>query len=116
MGFRTGVRLPSGPLDREVANPFGVAKIAVFENVFSLIVTIDECQAESTSSAISFVMIQKWVQERYGVNVSKSSISQVKSKCGMSVFDTTQKVKAPELNTEKEKLVLEAFRHFELVD
>ena len=99
-----------------MANPFKGAYLAVFENVFSLIVTIDECQAESTSSAISFVMIQKWVQERYGVNVSKSSISQVKSKCGMSVFDTTQKVKAPELKTEKEKLVLEAFKHFKLVD
>ena len=40
MGLRTRVRLPSGPLDREVTNPLKGAEFTVYKNVFALAVSM----------------------------------------------------------------------------
>ena len=119
MGFRTGVRLPSGPLLSQASNTVPSFRFAVFRNVFSLSVELNQFQTEDEDAdlKVTFVKIQNWIKDKYGINVSKSSITQVKIKCGIESFDTTKKVMTlPTLKTEKEKLVLEAFRHFELVD
>ena len=118
MGFRTGVRLPSGPLESQASNTVQKIKIAVFKNVFSLSVDFNQFQTENddSNSPVTFARIQKWVKDKYGIHVSKSSITQVKSKCGITSFDTSQKVPAPFLKSEKEKMVLEAFKEFGLVE
>ena len=119
MGFRTGVRRPSGPLFSQASNPVPSFRFAVFRNVFSLSVELNQFQTEDEDAdlKVTFVKIQNWIKDKYGISVSNSSITQVKTKCGMTTFDIMQKVKTiPELKSEKEKLVLEAFKHFELVD
>ena len=119
MGFRTGVRLPSGPLESQASNTVPSFRFAVFRNVFSLSIELNQFQTEDEDAdlKVTFVRIQNWIKDKYGINVSKSSITQVKTKCGITTFDTVQKAKTvPTLKSEKEKLVLDAFKHFELVD
>lgn len=68
------------------------------------------------SANITFAMLQKWIEDTHGVKISKSSITQVKNKCCISKFVVGNKCNTiPNLKTEKEKLVLDAFRHYDLV-
>lgn len=65
---------------------------------------------------LTFGLLQKWIEDNHGVRISKSSITQVKSKCGIQKLEFGAKSDSvPELKTEKERLVLEAFRHYGLV-
>ena len=123
MGFRTGVRLPSGPLLVTKTNTSPQtnfrpnAGLVVLRNVFMIIVAVDfQEKVESNTTVITFSTIQKHIKENYNVDVSKSSITQVKSKCGIQKLEFGAKCEiVPELKTEKERLVLEAFRHYGLV-
>ena len=116
MGFWTRVRLPSSPLEAEETNPRSTARIAVFRNVFSIIVSTKSRDVPQKTAKLTFALLQKWIEDNYGAKVSKSSITQVKSKCGMQKIEFGAKCECvPELKTEKERLVLEAFRHYGLV-
>ena len=65
---------------------------------------------------LSFSLIQEWIEKNHGIKVSKSSITQVKNKCGIQKIEFGVKCDiVPELKTEKERLVLEAFEHYGLV-
>ena len=62
---------------------------------------------------LTFDLIQKWIEDNHGVTVSKSSITQVKNKCEIKRIEFGAKSDViPELKTEKERLVLEAFEHY----
>ena len=62
---------------------------------------------------LSFSLIQEWIEKNHGIKVSKSSITQVKNKCGIQKIEFGVKCDiVPELKTEKERLVLEAFKHY----
>lgn len=65
---------------------------------------------------LTFGLLQKWIEDNHGVKVSKSSITQVKNKCGIQKIEFGAKCNVvPELKTEKERLVLEAFKYHGLV-
>lgn len=65
---------------------------------------------------MTFGLIQNWIEDTYSIKVSKSSITQVKIKCGILKLECGSKCNTvPELNTEKERLVFEAFRYYGLV-
>ena len=65
---------------------------------------------------LTFGLLQKWIEDNYGVKISKSSISQVKNKCGIQKLEFGAECEiVPELKTEKERLVLEAFKYHGLV-
>ncbi len=116
MGFWTRVRLPSTPLDAVETNCRPTAQIAVFRNVFSVIVPIKTKDVPQKPAKLTFALLQKWIEDNHGVKVSKSSITQVKSKCGIQKLEFGAKCESvPTLKTEKERLVLEAFRHYGLV-
>ena len=116
IGFRTRVRLPSSPLDAVETNCRPTAKIEVFRNVFSIIVSTETKDIPPKTSKLTFRLLQKWIEDNHGVKVSKSSITQVKDKCGISKLEFGVKCDiVPDLKTEKEKLVLEAFQHYGLV-
>ncbi len=113
--FRTGVRLPSSPLKAEETNCCSTAKIAVFRNVFSVIVSTDTRDIPTKAQKLTFAMLQQWIEETHGMTVSKSSITQVKNKCGIEKLAYGMKATIiPELKTKKENLVYEAFKHFGL--
>ena len=116
MGLRTRVRLPSGPLQAEETNSRSTAQIAVFRNVFSVIVSTKTRDVPQKTAKLTFGLLQKWIEDNHGVKISKSSITQVKCKCGIQKIEFGAKCEiVPELKTEKERLVLEAFKHYGLV-
>ena len=69
------------------------------------------------SDIITFKMIQDWILFTYDVSVSKSSITQVKEKCGLEKLKINSAVAEsnPKLKSRKEKLVLEAFKHYRII-
>ena len=119
MGFRTWVRLPPGPLQREVTNPVKRASLHVFRNVCLHILNVDwesmnkeMCVEEKAT----FGNIRRWVFDKYGVKVSNGSISQVMKKCNMEHLDDKCSEPNVELKSEKEQLVLKAIKHFNVVN
>ncbi|MGN0308174.1 MAG: hypothetical protein ACI4DN_08140 [Lachnospiraceae bacterium] len=91
-------------------------QIAVFRNVFSIVVSTQAKNIPSKPAKLTFQSIQKWIDDTYGIKISKSSISQVKDKCGIEKIEINAQYKEiPLLNSKKEQLVLEAFKHFNIV-
>ena len=116
MGFWTRVRLPPNPFDAVETNCRPTAQIAVFRNVFSEIVPTKTKDVPQKPTKLTFALLQEWIEVNHGVKVSKSSITQVKSKCRIQKLEFGAKCEiVPELKTEKERLVLEAFKHYGLV-
>ncbi len=116
MGFWTRVRLPSSPLDREVKNGYPTRDIAGFKNVVYISVDADEFEKQETpKSEYSFKSIKKWIQDTYGVTVNNSSISMVKQKCGIDTLEHGATTVIPQVKTDKERLVLEAFKYLEII-
>ena len=66
--------------------------------------------------ALSFGNIRRWVEANYGIKVSNGSISQVMKKCGMEKLEAGAGELVIQLKSEKEKLVYEAFKHFNVVN
>lgn len=88
----------------------------MFRNVFSIIVQAKAKDVPQKPAKLTFGLLQKWIEDNHGVKVSKPSITQVKNKCGISKLEFGVKCGiAPELKSEKEKLVLEAFKHYGIV-
>ena len=118
MGFRTWVRLPPGPLNRARTNPVQSASIGVFRNVCGIIldVNFDDIGDDNVDmNKLSFGNIRRWVADEFGVKVSNGSINQVMKKCGIERLDADDAKLSIELKSEKEKLVYEAFKHFNVV-
>ena len=87
IGFRTRVRLPSSPLEAAETNCRPTAQIAVFRNVFSVIVPTKTKDVPRKPAKLTFRLLQKWIEDNHGVKVSKSSIMQMKSKCGIQKLE-----------------------------
>ena len=118
MGFWTRVRLPSSPLNRARTNPVQAAYIGVFRNVCGIIldVNFDDIGDDNVDmNKLSFGNIRRWVADEFGVKVSNGSINQVMKKCGIERLDADDAKLSIELKSEKEKLVYEAFKHFNVV-
>lgn len=62
-------------------------------------------------------MIQRFIKDTYNIDVSKSSITEVKKKCGIDQLEkyTRRNVENIALKSEKEKLVIDAFKHFHII-
>ena len=64
--------------------------------------------------------ISEWIQSKYGVRVTNLNIAQVKDKCGFEKRENYNKGaedhKVPNCTPEKEKLIMEAFRHFNMIE
>ena len=120
MGFWTRVRLPSTPLKSKRSNTVPIRSIAVFKNEFGIVLDTSGYGAEFVSMndyPLTYLGIRRWIEDNYDVKVSKSSITSVKHKCKVSKFDF-KAGKEPDTNTirtEKEKLVLEAFKGLGIV-
>ena len=85
-----------------------------------MIIDINQYEADCCDDAdtITFASIQDYVSKRCGIKICKSTITQVKTKCGLKSFDVSQPVTVPEdvnVKSEKEKIVLEVFRELGLV-
>ena len=70
-----GIRIPG----------FATAGVAVYRNVFSLIVEIDGYEAEMRlqTKRATYAEIRAWVKKEYGLHVSNLAISWTKDCCGL---------------------------------
>lgn len=63
--------------------------------------------------------IKSYIWDRYAIKVSTLYISQIKAKYGLKDRDNynrgEQKSKAPQCPAEKEKVIVEAFKHFGMI-
>ncbi len=116
MGLRTWVRLPSGPLDNRYTNPSSNARVSVFGNVFGIIIELSQ-PPRTKEYALTFGGIIHWVFDYYGVRISRSTITQVRNKCGLSSLEARgeKEIVLPSLKSEKEQMVIEAFKNLGIV-
>lgn len=84
-----------------------------------------DTQADGSRKVIvrkpTYAAIKKYVKEKYAVNVNTLYIAQIKRKYGIDLrknYHKSQKqdAKVPHCPPEKEKMILDAFKHFDLLD
>ena len=68
----------------------------------------------------TYKQIKAYVLEHTGVKVSSLYISQVKRKCGLDVgqnynLSKKENAKVPKCPPEKEKAIMEALKHFQMI-
>lgn len=110
LGLDTRVRLPSSPLKSKRSNTVQIRSIAVYKSTFGIILDTSGYGAEYgvPECPPTYADIQKWIEDNYGVKVSKSSITMVKAKCGALEIDfKTGKEPDSGIITAKEKLVFD---------
>ena len=98
-------------------------RLAVYRNVFALIVEIDGYEGETRlqTKRATYKDIQAWVKERYGLHVSNLAISQTKELCGLAKtkykgYGDAEGQPAPKLAAKKEAAIREAFIWFGLIE
>ena len=69
----------------------------------------------------TYKAIREYVKEQYGAIVSSLNIAQTKRKYGIDIGEaynkpSEPKSRVPKCTPEKEKMILEAFKHFDLLD
>lgn len=99
------------------------ASLAVYRNVFVLIVDTDDYEDDTRlqSKCATYKEIQAWVKQKYGFHVSNLSISQAKEKYGLAKTEYKGYAGAeghyiPKLRPEKEAAIQEAFIWFGLME
>ena len=117
MGFWTRVRFPPSPLEEEQTNRYPSCRIAVRRFSFCMIFEAKILEMfDSEPLDITFSTIKRWILKKYGINVSNSSISQVKEKCGIEDLKLDLKLKCTcSKLSEKEKYVVMALKHFNVI-
>ena len=81
-----------------------------------------ECESCYTpEEQATYPKIKAYVKEKYGFNVSSLYIAQIKDKCGLDKrlnynLSKEEGVKVPECPSEKEVAIMDAFRHFKLIE
>ena len=81
---------------------------------------LDELDLTSAEAKATYDEIKDYILKEHGVKVSTLFIAQTKRKCGLEVGehynkskkDETKQVQCPE---DKEKLIIEALRHFKMI-
>ena len=88
--------------------------------MFSLIISCDWAKTinKTKNDSISFSIIIDWIYENFGEKISRSSISQVKVKLGIESLTSSRIIvnDISSIKTQKELLVIKAFKHFEIIE
>ena len=80
----------------------------------------EELELGSLKTHGTYDEIKKYVLDKFGLKVSSLNISQVKRKCGLNVGEAYNKpkskdAKVPNCPPEKEKAIIEALKHFNMM-
>ena len=109
-----------GPLKSKRSNTVQIRSIAVYKNEFGIVLDTFGYGAEQTAPneyPLTYAGIRQWIEDNHDIKVSKSSITIVRNKCNALKLDY-KAGKEPSTNiikTQKEKLVLEAFKALGIV-
>ena len=67
----------------------------------------------------TYTEIKEWIKSEYGLKVSSLYVAQIKDKCGLekrlNYNMGEEKSRVPKCPPEKEKVIMEAFRHFNMI-
>lgn len=82
---------------------------------------LDELDLTAAESKATYDEIKAYVLEKYDLKVSSLYISQVKRKCGLEVgqnYNLSKKedAKVPQCPPEKEAAIMEALKHFQMLE
>ena len=82
---------------------------------------LDKLDVTSVETKATYAEIKDYVLKEHGLKVSNLYISQVKRKCGLEVgenynLDKSEDAKQPSCPEEKEKAIVEALKHFEMIN
>ena len=80
----------------------------------------DEFDLTASESKATYAKIKQYVLEKHGIKVSSLNIAPIKQKCGIKERDNynlskKENVKQPQCTVEKEKAIMDAFRHFQMI-
>lgn len=81
---RSKLMFLSAPYEAVETTCRSTAIIAVFRNVFSIVVSTKVLGTFKKTVKLTFNLFQKWIEDNYKINVRKSSIPQVNNKCTIS--------------------------------
>lgn len=81
---------------------------------------LDKMDITSAETKATYREVQQYVLQKTGLSVSNLNIAQVKDKCGFDKRENYNKPKRadarqPKCTPEKEKAIMEAFRHFGMI-
>ena len=92
----------------------------MYKNEFGIILDTSGYDAERVAPngyPCTYAGIRKWIEDNYNFKITNSSITKVRNKCNASKidFEAGTEPAADVIKTEKEKIVLEAFKAFGIV-
>lgn len=90
------------------------------DKYINLDIELDEFDLTSAESKATYEEIIKYVSEKFGMKVSNLNIAQVKRKYGIIErsnynLPKSENSKQPQCTEEKEKAIVEAFKHFKML-
>lgn len=91
------------------------------DDVIRVGLDLDELEVTPAESKATYGEIKAYVREKFGLKVSSLYISQVKRKCGLEVGENynlpkSENAKQPQCPPEKENAIIEALRHFQMIE
>ena len=98
-----------------------LSKLSEARHHISVQLDMDELDLTSVESKATYEEIQEWVQEKYGFHVTHLNIAKTKRKCGIIErinynLPKNENSRSPETPKEKEDAIIDAFRHFQMID
>ncbi len=91
------------------------------DDVIRVGLDLDELEVTPAESRATYGEIKAYVWEKFGLKVSSLYISQVKRKCGLDVGENynlpkSENAKQPQCPPEKENAIVEALKHFQMIE
>ena len=98
-----------------------LSKLSEARHHISVQLDMDELDLTSAESKATYEEIQEWVQEKYGFHVTHLNIAKTKRKCGIIErinynLPKNENSRSPETPKEKKDAIIDAFRHFQMID
>lgn len=96
-------------------------KLAIPDNGTLALEVLEDGSKKIIVKKPTYSAIRKYIKEKYGTSISTLYVAQMKRKYGVEIGISynkpkTSRAKVPNCTPQKEKLILEAFKHFDLVN
>lgn len=84
-------------------------------------IELDELDLTSAESKATYAQIKEYVWNKFGLKVPTLYIAQIKRKCGIELREHYNKSKKekqiiPQCTPEKEEAIMDALRHFKMIE
>ena len=97
-----------------------LSKLDVDKHI-SVEIELDELDLTSAESKTTYAQIKEYVWNKFGLKVPTLYIAQIKKKCGIELREHYNKSKKekqiiPQCTPEKEEAIMDALRHFKMIE